>query len=102
MFFSPFLFSFPCSLQASQERPFQSHEAKAPQIATRSEGNREWRTRDKRGREGREHGSVAVVRLNDVFQEEQSSLSNRRLRNELAYLLGLERRCHATAFHIPR
>lgn len=45
---------------------------------------------------------AAAVRLNDVFQEEQSSLSNRQLRNELAYLLGSERRCRATAFHIPR
>lgn len=76
----------------------------------------EWRKRDKGGRgkekvEGRkrerererEWGSVAAaVCLNDVFQEEQSSLSNRRLRNELAYLLGSARRCRATPFHIPR
>ncbi|TNN31036.1 hypothetical protein EYF80_058812 [Liparis tanakae] len=61
----------------------------------------EWRKQDKGGREGgrgkegkreggrargREWGSAA--RLNDVFQEEQSSLSNRRLRNESAYLFG--------------
>lgn len=32
--------------------------------------------------------AAAASRLNDVFQEEQSSLSNRRLRNELAYLFG--------------
>lgn len=51
---------------------------------------------------GREWGSVAAaLRLNDVFQEEQSSLSNRRLRNELAYLLGSARGCRAMAFHIP-
>lgn len=74
----------------------------------------EWRRQDKggRGKEkvegereregGREWGSVAVaVRLNDVFQEEQSSLSNRQLRNELAYLLDSAQRC-ATVFHIPR
>lgn len=52
-------------------------------------------------KKGGECGSVAA-RLNDVFQEEQSSLSNRLLRNELAYLLGSKRRCHATPFHIPR
>ena len=77
----------------------------------------EWRKRDKgrrgegmvegerarKGETGREWGSVAAaVRLNDVFQEEQSSLSNRRVRNELAYLLGSAQRCRATVFHIPR
>lgn len=70
----------------------------------------EWRKQDKGGRGKQEGGGrgggswgwVAVaVRLNDVFQEEQSSLSNRQLRNELAYLLDSARRC-ATAFHIPR
>lgn len=30
--------------------------------------------------------AAAASRLNDVFQEEQSSLSNRQLQNELAYL----------------
>lgn len=65
---------------------------------------RRWLRRErKREGKGRERGLVAAaVRLNDVFQEEQSSLSNRQLRNELAYLLGSERRCRATAFHIPR
>ncbi len=73
----------------------------------------EWRRRDKggKGREkvegGRERGEewvsvAAAVRLNDVFQEKQSSLSNRRLRNELAYLLGSAWRCRTMAFHIPR
>lgn len=61
---------------------------------------RKWRGRERE--RGRGEGEVAAVRLNDVFQEEQSSLSNRRLRNELAYLLGSPRRCRATAFHIPR
>lgn len=44
---------------------------------------------------------AVAVRLNDVFQEEQSSLSNRLLRNELAYLLDSVERC-AIVFHIPR
>lgn len=48
--------------------------------------------------------AVAALRLNDVFQEEQSSLSNRRLRNESAYLfffsrgLGAEMSRHAVSY----
>lgn len=95
----------PCSFQASVvgRQPFSILRGEALQIATRREGDGKRESWIKKGGERRrEWGSVAAaVRLNDVFQEEQSSLSNRRLRNELAYLLDSARRC-ATAFHIPR
>lgn len=49
------------------------------------EGREGWRGAETRGKGS---AAAAASRLNDVFQEEQSSLSNRRLRNELAYLFG--------------
>lgn len=79
------------------EAPFQSQEAKLHRL---QRGEMEWRMQGGGGRwrwrereRGGERGSVVVAaaaaaRLNGVFQGRQSSLSNRRLRNESAYLFG--------------
>lgn len=59
------------------------------QIAWEKEMERE-ESRRKEGGKKREGEAVATAaRLNDAFQEGQSSLSNRRLQNELAYLFSL-------------
>lgn len=100
-----FFILLPCSFQSPSsshlppmlswaKSPFQSEEAKLYRLQQTGR-EMEWKKsgiKEERGRrevEGK--GSVAAAaasRLNDVFQEEQSSLSNRRLRNELAYLFG--------------
>ena len=117
LFFIYLFFLLPCSFQAFCRRPRALFNLKRRsstdcnkeggrwngESGIKERGERRRVEGEKERERGREWGSVAAaVRLNDVFQEEQSSLSNRRLRNELAYLLGSTRRCRATAFHIPR
>lgn len=109
-FFSPLFFS---GLLLQAKNPFQSWEAKLYRLKQTGR-EMEWRKwGKKRGkekvkwqrkkRERREWGLVAAAMcLNDAFQEEQSSLSNRRLWNKLAYLLGSATRCCSAVFHIPR
>lgn len=107
-------FFLPCSLQVCfcrPKSPFHARLYRLKQTGREMEwrkwgkkeggGRRRWSGKEKRER--REWGLVATAMcLNDAFQEEQSSLSNRRLWNKLAYLLGSVGRCCSTVFHIPR
>ncbi len=69
------------------------------QIAGEKESRRE-----KGGRRRERKARATALRLTDVFQEGQSSLSNRWLRGKkwIGISIRLTARCHATQFHIPR
>lgn len=98
---SPFNLKRQSSVDCSKERGRWNGETHIKERGQkRGSWEKEWQEEGEGAGIGNSRGTAAV-RLNDIFQEEQSSLSNRRLQNELAYLLGLPQRCRATVSHIP-